>query len=130
MASLGAESNAALVTTDPHVQLLANAASFIAAENAEPGSCQPSTAGTSRMCAVEEIGSNSVMPWTTPNTATLALAERHEPRINASRTNFDHRCSVSLAVRAALAAPCFTSLFDEQPNDCKRANAVNPARPC
>ena len=42
----------------------------IAAEKAEPGSRQPSTAGTTRMWAVEEIGSNSVMPWTTPNIPT------------------------------------------------------------
>jgi hypothetical protein len=32
----------------------------------------------------------------------------------------------SLAIRAALAAPCLASLFDEQPNDSRRTNAVDP----
>ena len=38
----------------------------IAAENAEPGSCQPSRAGTTRMWAVDDTGNSSVMPWITP----------------------------------------------------------------
>ncbi len=49
----------------------ASAAICMAAEKAEPGSCQPSTAGTSRICAVEEIGINSEIPCTTPRIATL-----------------------------------------------------------
>src|SRR5580704_17919839 len=44
----------------------ASAASCIAAEKAEPGSCQPNSAGTIRICAVEEIGISSVMPWKRP----------------------------------------------------------------
>ena len=40
----------------------ARAASCIAAENADPGSCHPNNAGTMRICAVEEIGISSVMP--------------------------------------------------------------------
>ena len=43
-----------------------------AAEKAEPGSRQPSRAGTTRMWAVEEIGISSVIPWITPRNATLA----------------------------------------------------------
>ena len=50
----------------------AKAASCIAAEKAEPGSCQPSRAGTIRMWAVDEMGINSVKPWITPRKATLA----------------------------------------------------------
>ncbi len=44
----------------------------MAAEKAEPGSCQPSSAGTIRMWAVDEIGMSSVRPWTIPRKATLA----------------------------------------------------------
>ena len=44
----------------------------MAAEKAEPGSRQPSSAGTTRMCAVEEMGISSVIPWTTPRNATFA----------------------------------------------------------
>jgi hypothetical protein len=40
----------------------AKAASCIAAEKADPGSGQPKSAGTMRICAVEEIGISSVMP--------------------------------------------------------------------
>ena len=41
------------------------------AENADPGSGQPRTAGTSRMCAVDEIGNSSVIPCRTPSAATF-----------------------------------------------------------
>ena len=47
------------------------AASCIAAEKAEPGSFQPSSAGTMRIWAVEEIGRSSVIPCTTPSAATF-----------------------------------------------------------
>src|SRR6185312_2139513 len=57
----------------------ASAASCIAAEKADPGSCQPSTAGTSRICAVEEIGISSVIPCTIPRIATLKYPSAAKP---------------------------------------------------
>src|SRR3954447_24288103 len=42
--------------------------SWITAVNAEPGSSQPTNAGTMRRCAVLEIGRNSVSPCTMPRT--------------------------------------------------------------
>ena len=42
--------------------------SWMIASNAAPGSGQPSSAGTMRRCAVELMGRNSVMPWTSPRT--------------------------------------------------------------
>jgi len=60
-----------LTACQKYATTAASAASCIAAENADPGSCQPSSAGTMRICAVEEIGISSVMPWTTPRTATF-----------------------------------------------------------
>src|SRR6476469_3890253 len=38
------------------------------AVNAAPGSSQPAKAGTTRRCAVDEIGRNSVSPCTMPRT--------------------------------------------------------------
>src|SRR3954471_9457439 len=42
--------------------------SWITAVNAEPGSSQPTNAGTIRKWPVLEIGRNSVSPWTMPRT--------------------------------------------------------------
>src|SRR3954451_5880709 len=42
--------------------------SWITAVKAEPGSSQPTNAGTMRRCAVLEIGRNSVSPCTMPRT--------------------------------------------------------------
>src|SRR3954453_9432363 len=42
--------------------------SWITAVNAEPGSSQPTNAGTMRRCPVLEIGRNSVSPCTMPRT--------------------------------------------------------------
>ena len=39
------------------------------AVNGAPGSSQPAIAGTMRRWAVDEIGKNSVMPWTNPRIA-------------------------------------------------------------
>lgn len=50
----------------------ANAASCMAAENTEPGSCHPSKAGGTGICAVEDIGNGPVMPCTTSSAATVA----------------------------------------------------------
>ena len=41
---------------------------WVIAVNAAPGSSQPKAAPTIRRCALEEIGRNSVSPWTTPRT--------------------------------------------------------------
>jgi hypothetical protein len=46
------------------------------------------------MCAVDEIRSNSVITLHNAQKGDLGIAKRHESRINASRTNFDHRCSL------------------------------------
>ena len=42
--------------------------SWMMASNAAPGSGQSSNAGTMRRCAVELMGKNSVMPWTSTRT--------------------------------------------------------------
>ena len=42
--------------------------SWVTAVNAAPGSSQPSSAGTIRWWALDEIGRNSVRPWTMPRT--------------------------------------------------------------
>ena len=39
---------------------------WVIAVNAAPGSSQPNAAPTIRRWALEEIGRNSVSPWTTP----------------------------------------------------------------
>src|ERR1041385_5508106 len=44
----------------------ASVPSWQTAENAAPGSSQPSNAGTMRRCALDEIGRNSVSPCTIP----------------------------------------------------------------
>ena len=43
---------------------------------AAPGSSQPSSAGTMRRCPLEEIGRNSVSPWTRPRTMASMVAHR------------------------------------------------------
>ena len=43
--------------------------SWITAVKAAPGSSQPASAGTIRRWPLEEIGRNSVSPWTTPRTS-------------------------------------------------------------
>ena len=57
----------------------ASAAICMAAENAEPGSCQPRTAGTTRIWAVDEMGISSVRPCITPRKATLAYPSDTKP---------------------------------------------------
>src|SRR5215208_110238 len=46
----------------------ASVPSWQTAVNAAPGSSQPRNAGTMRRCALDEIGRNSVRPWTMPST--------------------------------------------------------------
>ena len=45
-----------------HQKWLGETLACIAAEKADPGSCQPSRAGTIRICAVDDMGKSSVMP--------------------------------------------------------------------
>jgi Flp pilus assembly protein TadD len=53
--------------------------SIMAAEKAEPGSGQPDSKGTRRIWAVDEIGSNSVMPCTTPKIAACPISSWAKP---------------------------------------------------
>ena len=50
------------------ISTAASVPSWVTAVNAAPGSSQPSSAGTIRWCALEEIGRNSVSPCTIPKT--------------------------------------------------------------
>ena len=50
------------------ISTAASVPSWVTAVNAAPGSSQPSSAGTIRWCALDEIGRNSVSPCTIPRT--------------------------------------------------------------
>src|SRR5215831_921220 len=60
--------------------------SWITAENAAPGSCQPNNSGAMRRWAVELMGRNSVIPCTIPRTtASSQLMSR--PTISLAQSN-------------------------------------------
>ena len=53
---------------------------WVIAVNAAPGSSQPKASPTIRRCALEEIGRNSVSPWTTPEDDGFEPAHAVRPR--------------------------------------------------
>ena len=66
----------------------------VTAVNAAPGSPQPKICDRTRMCALEEIGRNSVRPWTTPRTmASNQLTRRGPPRREAQAWRERWRCA-------------------------------------
>src|SRR4051794_26442035 len=71
--------------------------SWITAVNAEPGSSQPTKAGTMRRCPVLEIGRNSVRPCTTPRTMASKIDISAPPYCGA------HESVLTLVLLAALA---------------------------
>ncbi|GAA2856028.1 hypothetical protein GCM10020220_051520 [Nonomuraea rubra] len=75
------------------------------AVNAAPGSGQPAKAETTRMWALEEIGRNSVSPWTNPKITASSQPITTTPLVHAGVTRVrlaesGARQSLSSAVRA------------------------------
>src|SRR5215203_492115 len=52
---------------------------WMTAETAAPGSPQPRSSGTSLRWPVEEMGMNSVRPWTRPRTIASTMDKSHLP---------------------------------------------------
>ena len=63
---------------------------WVTAVKAAPGSCQPSSCESTRMCALEEIGRNSVKPCTTPRktASNHDIVKKPDPTHQESRPSF------------------------------------------